>query len=91
MKAGQGQTLIDVATERSGTAGTAWEIAVRSGVGLTDDVAGVELDVPSVAAEPDTAAAMAASGARPACDGRPATEQHTPIGLAKIGTNNKIA
>ena len=35
-KAGQGQTLIDVALERSGRASEAWSLAVSLGVSLTD-------------------------------------------------------
>ena len=37
MIAGQGQTLIDVAVERSGSAQEAWTLAVSLGVGLTDE------------------------------------------------------
>lgn len=40
MKAGQGQTLIDVATERSGRPAEAWTLAVSLGVGLTDLIEG---------------------------------------------------
>lgn len=36
MKAGQGQTTIDVALERSGRASEAWRIAEGMGVSLTD-------------------------------------------------------
>ncbi len=36
MRAGQGQTLIDVAVERSGRAGEAWALAVSLGVSLTN-------------------------------------------------------
>lgn len=40
MIAGQGQTLIDVAVERSGSAQEAWTLAVSLGVGLTDLIEG---------------------------------------------------
>lgn len=85
MKAGQGQTLIDVAVLHGGTAEAVWEIAVRSGLSLTAGTDGVELDVPSVAVEPDTVAALEATGARPATDGDVETEQVIPIGLIGIG------
>ena len=42
MKAGQGQTLIDVALERSGRASEAWNLAVSLGVSLTDLIEGGE-------------------------------------------------
>lgn len=42
MKAGQGQTLIDVALERSGRASEAWNLAVELGVSLTDLIEGGE-------------------------------------------------
>lgn len=42
MKAGQGQTLIDVALERSGKASEAWALAVELGVSLTDLIEGGE-------------------------------------------------
>ena len=42
MKAGQGQTLIDVATERSGRPAEAWTLAVQLGIGLTDLIEGSE-------------------------------------------------
>ena len=41
-KAGQGQTLIDVALERSGRASEAWNLAVSLGVSLTDLIEGGE-------------------------------------------------
>ncbi|MCQ2298712.1 MAG: hypothetical protein MJZ81_01105 [Bacteroidales bacterium] len=41
-KAGQGQTLIDVALERSGRASEAWNLAVELGVSLTDLIEGSE-------------------------------------------------
>ena len=41
-KAGQGQTLIDVALERSGRASEAWDLAVGLGVSLTDLIEGGE-------------------------------------------------
>lgn len=41
-KAGQGQTLIDVALERSGRASEAWNLAVELGVSLTDLIEGNE-------------------------------------------------
>ena len=85
MKAGQGQTLIDVAVLHGGTAEAVWEIAVRSGVSLTAGAEGVELDVPSVAAEPDTVAALEAAGASPATDGETAAERVVPIGAIGIG------
>lgn len=85
MKARQGQTLIDVAVLHGGTAEAVWEIAVRSGVSLTDGTEGVELDVPGVAVESDTVAALEATGARPATDGEVETEQVIPIGLIGIG------
>lgn len=36
MKAGEGQTVIDVALERSGRASEAWDLAAKLGVSLTD-------------------------------------------------------
>ncbi len=42
MKAGQGQTIIDVAVERSGRASEAWDLAVGLGVSLTDLIEGGE-------------------------------------------------
>lgn len=42
MKAGQGQTLIDVALERSGRASEAWALAEALGVSLTDLIEGGE-------------------------------------------------
>lgn len=87
MIAGQGQTVMDVAVERSGTAEAAWDIAVRSGVNLTDAVAGTTLDVPSVAADPDTVEALSAAGARPATDGSTEQYEHRAIGVAIIGTD----
>lgn len=42
MRAGQGQTVIDVALERSGRASEAWSLAVSLGVSLTDLIEGVE-------------------------------------------------
>lgn len=41
-KAGQGQTLIDIALERSGRASEAWSLAVSLGVSLTDLIEGGE-------------------------------------------------
>ena len=41
-RAGQGQTLIDVAVERSGRASEAWTLAVSLGVSLTDLIEGDE-------------------------------------------------
>lgn len=42
MRAGQGQTVIDVALERSGRASEAWSLAVSLGVSLTDLIEGGE-------------------------------------------------
>lgn len=36
MRSGQGQTLIDVAVERTGKVQTVWELAVAQGVSITD-------------------------------------------------------
>lgn len=86
MKAGQGQTLIDVAVEHSGAAEAAWEIAMRSGVSLTDGTDGVELELPGVAADADTVSALEAAGAHPATAGEVvATKRVKPIGQTKIG------
>ena len=60
MRAGQGQTLIDVAAQVCGSAELAWDIAVRSGFGLTDIPGNAELDVPTDGGDRDTAAEMAA-------------------------------
>ena len=87
MRPGPGQSLIDVGVERGGVAEAAWDIAVRSGVGLTADVFGTDLDVPSVAMEPATVEALAAAGAKPACDGNPEQYERKTIGTAKIGTD----
>lgn len=85
MKAGQGQTLLDVAVQCSGMAEAAWEIALRSGINITDGVDGVELDIPAVAADTDTAAAMAATSAHPATDGTPNRDLYATIGKLIIG------
>lgn len=87
MTAGQGQALLDIAVQYGGKAEVAWEIAFRSGVGLTDEVSGMELDVPSVPAEPDTVDALSASGAKPATEGSPEQHESRAIGTAKIGTD----
>ena len=42
MKAGRGQTVIDLALERNGSAQEAWLLAVEMGVSLTDTVEGLE-------------------------------------------------
>lgn len=42
MKAGQGQTVIDVAMERSGKAVEAWSLAVSLGVSITDLIEGTD-------------------------------------------------
>lgn len=85
MKAGQGQTLIDVAAQMCGSAEMAWEIAVRSGLGLTDTPGDNELEMPAEGGDPDTAAEMAASGAKPATDGTACKERSVAIGEFKIG------
>lgn len=85
MKAGQGQTLMDVAAQVCGSAELAWDIAERSGIGLTDSPGGAELEVPTDGMERDTAAAMAAMAARPATDGTPIREPRVPIGQFVIG------
>lgn len=41
-RAGQGQTLIDLALERSGRAADAWTLAERLGISLTDLIEGGE-------------------------------------------------
>lgn len=84
MKAGQGQTLMDVALLHSGTAEAAWEIALRSGVSLTD-AAGSGLDLPAEATDLDTAAELQDIGANPATDGTPRRSTHLPIGQITIG------
>ena len=49
MKAGQGQTVIDVAMERSGKAVEAWSLAVSLGVSITDLIEGTDAgDAPAV-------------------------------------------
>lgn len=85
MTPGQRQTLIDVAVERSGAAEAVWDIAVRNGIGLTDDVAGVELEVSDIATDPETVEAMKAAGAKPACAGTTVSIGYHPIGQAQIG------
>lgn len=90
MRAGQGQTLIDMALVASGTAEAAWETAVRSGVSLTDTVGGSDLDVPTTPTDSDTVTELASKGAAPATDGEPSRERQIPIGKATIGKNNKI-
>ena len=84
MKAGQGQTLTDVAVLHSGTAEAVWDMAVRNGLSLTDSVSGGELELP-VATDPDTAAELQGSGANPATDGDPQALRRRPIGRATIG------
>ena len=78
---------MDVAVQECGAAEVAWEIAVRSGRGIADAVAGEELSLPVEGCDADTAAAMAASGARPATDGSTAPVNSRPIGTAVIGTD----
>ncbi|MBR5093342.1 MAG: hypothetical protein IKX32_07720 [Bacteroidales bacterium] len=85
MRAGQGQTLIDVAAQVCGSAELAWDIAVRSGFGLTDIPGNTELDVPTDGGDRDTAAEMAASDAKPATDGTPRRDRIVPIGQFGIG------
>lgn len=85
MRAGQGQTLMDVAVTECGAAELAWEIAVRSGFGLTDTPGESNLEVPTDGGDPDTAKEMAASGAKPATDGIVRRESLVAIGQFKIG------
>ena len=85
MRAGQGQTIIDVAAQSLGSAEAAWEIAVRSGLNLTDTPGATDLAIPTDGGDPDMAAAMAASDARPATDGTPARDRRVPIGQFRIG------
>ncbi|MBP3762955.1 MAG: hypothetical protein J6I49_03630 [Bacteroidales bacterium] len=79
MRAGIGQTLIDVAVERTGRVQTAWDIAVATGCSLTDLIEGGE------------AAEVEAKGNRRvlrsyAQDGtHPATELTEGIGGWRIG------
>ena len=80
----QGQTLLDVALTAAGSAEAAWEIAERSGLGLTDSATGAELELPDVA-DADTVAELAAHGAMPATDGEVARTAHLPIGQLTIG------
>lgn len=87
MKAGQGQTLIDVAAQECGSAEVAWEIAVRSGLSLTDTPGATELELPIDGGDSDTAAAMAAIGARPATDSETESVDVRAIGNATIGTD----
>ena len=49
MRAGQGQTLIDIALERSGRASEAWVIAENLGVSLTDLIEGSEVEALQIA------------------------------------------
>ena len=49
MRAGQGQTLIDIALERSGRASEAWVIAENLGVSLTDLIEGSEVGTLQIA------------------------------------------
>ena len=43
MRAGEGQTVIDVAIAHLGSATAAWALAVASGVSVTDEVGGATL------------------------------------------------
>lgn len=87
MKAGQRQTLIDVAVECCGQAEAVWEIAVRNGIGLTDEVSGMQLYIPSENTDQDTVSAMVAADAHPACEGHVVRDVRAPIGQAVIGTD----
>lgn len=85
MTPGQRQTLIDVAVECNGMAEAAWDIAIHNGIGLTDNVAGVNLNVPCVNTDIDTVEALKAAGAKPACEGSISSDEHLPIGQSQIG------
>lgn len=85
MKAGQGQTLIDVAAQMCGNAEMAWDIAVRSGFALTETPGDGELEIPAEGGDPDTATEMASTGARPATDCTVTAEQVVAIGQFRIG------
>ena len=85
MKAGQKQTLIDVAAQICGSAEASWEIAVHSGMGLTDTPGSEELEVPAEGCDPDTAREMASTGARPATDCTVDDEPRAAIGQFRIG------
>ena len=85
MRAGQGQTIIDVAAQSCGCAEAAWEIAVLSGLNLTDTPGDADLAIPPDGGDPDTVAAMAANDARPATDGTPRRDHRVPIGQFGIG------
>lgn len=85
MRAGQGQTLMDVAAQMCGNAEMAWDIAVRSGLALTETPGDGELEIPAEGGDPDTAKEMAASGAKPATDGIVRRERRVAIGQFKIG------
>lgn len=87
MTAGQGQTVLDVAVERCGGVEAAWDIAAGSNVGLTASVGGVSLTVPSVPKDRGVVNALAAAGAKPACDGNPAVYTKKSIGQSIIGTD----
>lgn len=79
MRAGQGQTLIDIALERSGRVSDAWVIAESLGVSLTDLVEGSDVGVLEVAKNKQVV--------RSYVQGRthPATELTDGIGGWRIG------
>lgn len=68
MTAGQGQTVIDVALERSGSAQEAWALAVELGVSLTDCIEGTEVSEAAAVRNRRVARSYASGQVHPASD-----------------------
>ena len=77
IKGGQGQTQIDVAVGLGGDAETAWAMAERNGMSLTDEASGLELA--------EVEMELTGEPCTPATDGEARAEQRKPIGEAEIG------
>lgn len=80
MKAGLGQTVIDVALERSGRASEAWTLAEALGVSLTDLIEGEEAGSGPMMKNKQVAKRYAQAATKPA------TELTEGIGGWRIGT-----
>lgn len=79
MKAGQGQTVIDVALERSGRASEAWSLAAGLGVSLTDLIEAEEAGEGPAVRNKQVALRYAQAATHPS------TEQTEGIGGWRIG------
>lgn len=47
MRGGQEQTVLDLVLQGNGSMEEAWELAKRSGLGVTDSADGIEVDAPA--------------------------------------------